>query len=69
MCKAAQTGLTKANKDLGRTTLVAPMNGVISSLEVKRGERVAGNSFNVGTEMMTCSRYECIGSKSGCRRK
>ena len=50
---AAQTGLTKANKDLGRTTLVAPMNGVISSLKVKKGERVAGNSFNVGTEMMT----------------
>lgn len=51
--QAAQTGLTKANKDLGRTTLVAPMNGVISSLKIKRGERVAGNSFNVGTEMMT----------------
>lgn len=50
---AAQTGLTRANKDLGRTTLVAPMNGVISSLLVKKGERVAGNSFNVGTEMMT----------------
>jgi HlyD family secretion protein len=51
--QAAQTGLTKANKDLGRTTLVAPMDGVISSLKVKKGERVAGNSFNVGTEMMT----------------
>lgn len=50
---AAQTGLTRANKDLGRTTLVAPMDGVISSLKVKKGERVAGNSFNVGTEMMT----------------
>jgi HlyD family secretion protein len=51
--QAAQTGLSKANKDLGRTTLVAPMNGVISSLQIKRGERVAGNNFNVGTEMMT----------------
>lgn len=51
--QAAQTGLTKANKDLGRTTLVAPMDGVISSLKIKRGERVAGNSFNIGTEMMT----------------
>lgn len=51
--QAAQTGLNRANKDLGRTTLVAPMDGVISSLQVKRGERVAGNSFNVGTEMMT----------------
>lgn len=51
--QTAQAGLTRANKDLGRTTLVAPMNGVISSLQIKRGERVAGNSFNVGTEMMT----------------
>jgi HlyD family secretion protein len=51
--QSSQTGLTKANKDLGRTTLVAPMSGVISSLQVKKGERVAGNSFNIGTEMMT----------------
>jgi HlyD family secretion protein len=28
------------------------MNGVISSLSVKKGERVAGNSFALGTEMM-----------------
>ena len=51
--QTSQTGLTKANKDLNRTTLTAPMNGVISSLKIKKGERVAGNSFNVGTEMMT----------------
>ena len=51
--QSAQTGLSKANKDLNRTTLVAPMNGVISSLSVKKGERVAGNAFNIGTEMMT----------------
>ena len=50
--QTAQTGLSSANKNLGRTTLVAPMNGVISSLTVKKGERVAGNSFNIGTEMM-----------------
>jgi HlyD family secretion protein len=51
--QSSQTGLTKANKDLGRTTIVAPMDGVISSLKIKKGESVAGNSFNVGTEMMT----------------
>ncbi|MBI1343012.1 MAG: HlyD family efflux transporter periplasmic adaptor subunit [Terrimonas sp.] len=50
--QSAQASLTRANKDLGRTTLTAPMDGVISSLSVKKGERVAGNSFNVGTEMM-----------------
>ncbi len=50
--KSAQANLQKANKDLGRTTIVSPMNGVISLLPVKKGEKVAGNSFNVGTEMM-----------------
>jgi HlyD family secretion protein len=50
--QSAEASLTRANKDLSRTTLVAPMNGVISSLSVKKGERVAGNSFNIGTEMM-----------------
>ncbi len=48
----AQANLTKANKDLGRTVIASPMDGVISLLSVKKGERVAGNSFNVGTEMM-----------------
>ena len=49
---SARANLSRANKDLGRTTIVSPMNGVISLLDVKKGERVAGNSFNVGTEMM-----------------
>ena len=51
--QTSQTGLVKANKDLSRTTITAPMDGVISSLKIKEGESVAGNSFNVGTEMMT----------------
>ncbi|HUR65069.1 MAG TPA: efflux RND transporter periplasmic adaptor subunit [Chitinophagaceae bacterium] len=51
--QASQVGLNKANKDLSRATLTAPMSGVVSSLKIKKGERVAGNSFNVGTEMMT----------------
>ena len=50
--QSTQTSLVAANKNLGRTTLVSPMNGVISSLSVKKGERVSGNSFTVGTEMM-----------------
>jgi HlyD family secretion protein len=49
---SAQANLSRANKDLSRTTLIAPMNGVISSLSIKKGERVAGNSFALGTEMM-----------------
>jgi len=50
--QGTRTTLEQANKNLGRTVITAPMDGVISSLTVKKGERVAGNSFNVGTEMM-----------------
>ena len=53
--QSTQTGLNKANKDLSRATIVAPMSGVISSLKVKKGESVSGSGFNVGTEMMTVS--------------
>jgi HlyD family secretion protein len=49
---SAQANLNRANKDLSRTTIVAPMDGVVSLLNVKRGERVVGNSMMAGTEMM-----------------
>ncbi|MDE3252164.1 MAG: efflux RND transporter periplasmic adaptor subunit [Bacteroidota bacterium] len=50
--QSAQAQLLKADKDLSRTVITSPMDGMISLLNVKQGERVAGNSFNVGTEMM-----------------
>jgi len=50
--QSARENLAKANTDLGRTTITAPMDGVVSLLSVKKGEKVAGNSFNVGTEML-----------------
>ncbi|MEP6584634.1 MAG: efflux RND transporter periplasmic adaptor subunit [Ginsengibacter sp.] len=50
--QSARAGLAKANKDISRATLVAPMDGVISLLSVKKGERVVGSSMMAGTEMM-----------------
>jgi HlyD family secretion protein len=50
--QSAKENLAKANTDLGRTEITAPMDGVISLLSVKKGEKVAGNSFNVGTEIL-----------------
>jgi HlyD family secretion protein len=50
--QSARASLNKATKDLGKTVITAPTDGVISLLNVKKGESVAGNSFNVGTEMM-----------------
>jgi HlyD family secretion protein len=58
--QSTQTSLVAANKNLGRTTLVSPMNGVISSLSVKKGERVSGNSFTVGTEMMRVAEMDVM---------
>jgi HlyD family secretion protein len=48
----ARAGLAKANKDINRATLVSPMNGVVSLLNVKKGERVVGSTMMAGTEMM-----------------
>lgn len=50
--QSANATLQRADKDLSRTAIVAPMDGVVSLLSVKKGEKVAGNSFNVGTEML-----------------
>jgi HlyD family secretion protein len=49
---SAQSSLAKANKDLSRTALVAPMDGVVSLLNVKEGERVVGSNMMAGTEML-----------------
>ncbi len=49
---SARASLQRANKDLGRTSVFAPMNGIVSLLNVKKGERVVGNSMMAGTEMM-----------------
>jgi len=50
--EGASASLERANKDLSRTAVLAPMDGVVSLLNVKKGERVVGNSMMAGTEMM-----------------
>jgi len=50
--QSAQASLQRTSKDLSRTSVLAPMSGVVSLLNVKKGERVVGNSMMAGTEMM-----------------
>ncbi len=50
--QSAQASLSVANKNLGRTSVISPMNGVVSLLNVKKGERVVGSNMMAGTEMM-----------------
>ncbi len=50
--QSARANLTRTQKDVSRTTIVAPMDGVITLLNVKKGERVVGTAQMAGTEMM-----------------
>lgn len=50
--QSAMANLNRANQDVSRTTITAPMDGVISLLAVKKGERVVGTAQMAGTEMM-----------------
>ncbi len=49
---SAKANLDIAAKNLSRTTVVSPIDGVVSLLSIKKGERVVGNSMMAGTEMM-----------------
>jgi HlyD family secretion protein len=49
---SASANLAIAAKNLSRATVFSPIDGVISQLNVKKGERVIGNSLMAGTEMM-----------------
>ncbi|HXB90964.1 MAG TPA: efflux RND transporter periplasmic adaptor subunit, partial [Puia sp.] len=49
---SAKANLDIAAKNLSRTTVISPIDGVVSLLSIKKGERVVGNSMMAGTEMM-----------------
>ena len=49
---SARYNLDVAAKNLIRSTVVSPIDGVVSLLSIKKGERVVGNSMMAGTEMM-----------------
>ncbi len=50
--KSAQASLNELKTSLRRTSIYAPMNGIISQLSVEEGERVVGTIQMAGTEMM-----------------
>jgi HlyD family secretion protein len=50
--KTQEASLKEARKNLTRTEIFSPVNGVVSKLNVEKGERVVGTSQMAGTEMM-----------------
>lgn len=50
--KSAEASLREINTSLKRTTIYATMSGIMSKLNVEKGERVVGTSMMAGTEIM-----------------
>lgn len=50
--RSAQATLKELNTSLKRTTIYATMSGIISKLNVEKGERVVGTSMMAGTEVL-----------------
>jgi HlyD family secretion protein len=50
--RSTQASLNEAKENLRKTSVVAPMSGVVSKLIVKNGERVVGTATMAGTEML-----------------
>jgi len=50
--QSARASVKEAMENLNFTTIVAPMNGIVSKLDVEKGERVVGTSQMAGTEML-----------------
>ena len=49
--------LSEANKNLGRTSIYAPSDGIVSALNNEKGERVVGTAQMAGTEIMVISNF------------
>ncbi|MEL7005506.1 MAG: efflux RND transporter periplasmic adaptor subunit [Bacteroidota bacterium] len=50
--KSSQASLSQALENLRRTTVVAPMSGIVSKLNIEQGETVLGTQQFQGTEIM-----------------
>ena len=50
--ESATASLSEAEENLTKTVIYSPIDGIISSLSVEKGERVVGTSQMAGTEML-----------------
>jgi HlyD family secretion protein len=52
-CEQTKAFLARAEDDLAKTTIVAPIDGTVTKLRSQQGERVVGTAMMAGTEIMT----------------
>ena len=53
--ESSEASLKQIQTEARKTTIFAPIDGVVTSLLVEKGERVVGTQMMTGTEMMTVS--------------
>ena len=56
----AAASLAKADDDLSKTTIYAPMTGIVTKLKSQKGERVVGTALMAGTEIMTVADLDAM---------
>lgn len=49
---STEASVREARENVRKTTVMAPMKGIVSKLSVKKGERVVGTATMTGTEML-----------------
>ena len=55
--RSGEAQLKEARENLQKTTLYAPIDGIVSRLNVEKGERVVGTSQMAGTELLRISDF------------
>ncbi len=50
--KSTQASVRESRESVRKTSVLAPMKGIVSKLSVKKGERVVGTATMTGTEML-----------------
>lgn len=58
--QSTQASLKQARDNLRRTNVYAPLSGIVSKLNVKKGERVVGTSQFSGTEMLRIADFKAM---------
>lgn len=58
--RSAEASLKELRTNLRRTSIVSPINGIVSMLNVKQGERVVGTMQMAGTEILRIADYSEI---------
>ncbi len=57
---SAEARVKEARENLSKTTIYAPMDGIVSKLSVELGERVVGTSQMAGTEMLRIANFDAM---------